>query len=379
MFANLGVESEHKDAHRHPTGRRHAPREMTTDAGVPTFGSPEAANTRRASDQLREQQVQKANVGPSFMDQMFDQERKRSEAHQAHAHGTGVNRPANTPKDQLNLFAWDTHGSTAVGKATAPYPPARSAPGGAAAAAAAAAAPPPVADAEARRSAEARKFEQNSAGHFLAFSGDRKAPVAQHPGKRMNTGVSRQPQQGLQAPFATDDSANNQRSNGDNAAQRRGKKAAPAVRQGDGGTVQGFKGMGDQCTTRPTGRKVGKAEPSQVFLPFTEPQQANQPPPQKYVPQRPVWLQNDDDVAPQQQIPSQQQQQRSVRFQEGPTGQDVPVFEDERYYVDREQAYLQEQQQEPGGEQERRVLQFQRRNRAAIDNNVDEGGAYYGN
>lgn len=376
MFANLGVQSEHRDANKHPTGRRHAPREMTSETGVPNFGTQEANEGRCASAQAHEEMVRRANVGPSFMDRIFDKENKRT----ALPHGTGVNRPAGAPKDHLNVFSWHIHG-TEGGNGASPAPGWQATGAGVAAPASS---QPAVADAEMLRYAEARKFEANTKGHFLAFSEDKKSQPVKHTGKKTNNGVVRQRE--VQAPFATEEvtPSSNNGNIGSTAQHRRGKKVAPAAGPGDGNEVQGFKGMGGQCNTKHTGRKVGKVEPSQVFLPFHKDETAAEQsaPKPKYVPQRPPWLQCDDEAErlpsqPPPPLPPQERSQKSVRFQDDRVAcEDRSIYEDEQYYTDANgDAGLFHEQQMLQEESQRRVPQFQRcgRERAGSDEGASGG------
>nr|CAJ2476252.1 unnamed protein product [Leishmania braziliensis] len=167
----FGVESEARDAHRRPTGRRHQARDMAelqanieASRGAPTVP---AEGARHATAQ------NKMAAGPSFLDRIHEQNSIVVES----PHPT--RRRGAAPADHLNIFSWhDTtpaprapnqgHQVTASGSRTAqPTNVTAAAP-----------------TAEDRREQAAKKFEMHSDSAFLRFINAPKTGSGAEAGKR---------------------------------------------------------------------------------------------------------------------------------------------------------------------------------------------------
>lgn len=216
MFGpGFGAESEARDAHRHITGRRHGPREMTNDSGLPYAATDNTVQAQQVFQTHRAAQQRHMETSPSFLDQMFESRGERQQKTTSgvlhHASGVlpgsdyrggaagGMVSSTSSPqvavkgggaggagavyhgyppgKEPLNIFSWnDEYQQKGLRDKLITDRNAEMrtlCPGGAV-----------VAQdySTIRRDDDARKFERSTDNHFLSFGEDkRKAPVGLHP------------------------------------------------------------------------------------------------------------------------------------------------------------------------------------------------------
>lgn len=239
-----------RDSQRHATGRRHGAREMTSDSGQPLVSNDVTVMAQNAYQSKRDRQEKNMQSGPSFMDQMYKGDEGRNSKQV-----TGAGRGTANKPDSLNVFSWD------MGKGGQRQRDGEQLQG-----------PIGRSDAEARRTGESKKFEDNKNGNFLKFS--------ENPSKPARQPISPQNQC---APYATNYEANPKAE-----AMRGGRRQPPANGGKAGPEIDGFPGMGQNSRHKPFQHIPRKNVESNVFLPeppgmaeerFAPPQQQQRAPP----------------------------------------------------------------------------------------------------
>lgn len=254
----FGHESEVRDANRHPTGRRHQPRDMTVNTGGNNAAVGGAGATANGGPERHANDQKQMSSGPSFMDRMFVHDASASSpAHVARRHKSG-------PRDSLNVFSWQE-------TVPAQKSPAMQAGDGPRAARnvdnAAAAAVPTVED---RRAQESKKFEAHSESTFLKFSDTPSAGQPVGAGKSTQRVLAQAPREsGMMDELMRDqhERPHGKRIHAAQQATGRQKRVSAAE---DGG-VAGFPGMGQRSTPRAVPHLNRKQVESHVFPPSLPP------------------------------------------------------------------------------------------------------------